>query len=65
MCCIHYARTSPSGLISDRSTVEEAVTSIKRNGVGLKGTLRTKLDELETHSLNVYLRWGGGGVEHL
>ena len=26
-----------SGLISDKGTIEEAVTSIKRNGVGLKG----------------------------
>lgn len=26
-----------SGLISDCSTIQEAVTSIKRNGVGLKG----------------------------
>jgi len=26
-----------SGLISDKATVQEAVTSIKRNGVGLKG----------------------------
>ena len=67
---------SCSGLISDHSTIEEAVTSIKRNGVGLKGmsmsntlgiillpaldivigVLRTKLDEVDQHSLNVYLR---------
>ena len=26
-----------SGLISDRTAIEEAVTAIKRNGVGLKG----------------------------
>lgn len=26
-----------SGLISDKGTIEEAVTSVKRNGVGLKG----------------------------
>jgi isocitrate dehydrogenase (NAD+) len=63
-----------SGLISDKGTIEEAVTSIRRNGVGLKGTsieygfvwiftlgsvgvLRTRLDEVDQHSLNVYLRF--------
>lgn len=67
-----------SGLISDKGTIEEAVTSIKRNGVGLKGkscesgtsnfgmwaffsycegVLRTKIDEVDQHSLNVFLRF--------
>lgn len=34
--CVLYVCVS-SGLISDSTTVQEALTSIKRNGVGLKG----------------------------
>lgn len=45
-----------SGLISDKAAIQEAVTAIKRNGVGLKGVLRTKLDDVDHHSLNVQLR---------
>lgn len=45
-----------SGLISDKTSIDEAVMSIKRNGVGLKGVLRTKLDDVGQHSLNVQLR---------
>ena len=36
MCC-KQVMFSGSGLISDKGTIQEAVTSIKRNGVGLKG----------------------------
>ena len=47
----------PSGLISDTAAIEEAVKSIQRNGVGLKGVLKTKLDDVDQHSLNVKLRY--------
>ena len=35
--CMMFSGIICSGLISDKSTIEEAVTSVKRNGVGLKG----------------------------
>ena len=46
-----------SGLISDTAAIEEAVKSIRRNGVGLKGVLKTRLEDVDHHSLNVQLRY--------
>ena len=48
---------SLSGLISDTAAIDDAVKSIRRNGVGLKGILKTKLDDVDHHSLNVTLRY--------
>lgn len=46
-----------SGLISqDKDAIKEAITSVRRNGVGLKGVLRTKSDDVEQQSLNKILR---------
>lgn len=45
-----------SGLISDKGTIQEAVTSIMRNGVGLKGRVPVKesqSDDTIIHMLKV------------
>jgi isocitrate dehydrogenase (NAD+) len=53
---VHFEEIHVSGLISDTAAIDEAVSSIRRNGVGLKGVLKTKLDNVDHHSLNVTLR---------
>lgn len=46
-----------SGLITqDKDSILDAVTSVKRNGVGLKGVLYTKTDNVHQQSLNKLLR---------
>ena len=46
-----------SGLIAqDKEAIQDAVTSVKRNGVGLKGVLYTKTDDVQQQSLNKLLR---------
>ena len=46
-----------SGLISqDKDVIQDAVTSVRRNGVGLKGVLHTKTDDVQQQSLNKLLR---------
>lgn len=36
--------------------VEEALLAIKRNGVALKGNIRTRYNDMKTFSVNVQLR---------
>jgi isocitrate dehydrogenase (NAD+) len=57
-CPVHFEEINVSGLISDTAAIDDAVKSIRRNGVGLKGILKTKLDDVDHHSLNVTLRVG-------
>ncbi|XP_003384684.2 PREDICTED: isocitrate dehydrogenase [NAD] subunit 1, mitochondrial-like [Amphimedon queenslandica] len=54
---VHFEEVTISGLISqDKDAINEAVTSIKRNGLGLKGVLRTRVDSFDNQSLNQLLR---------
>ncbi|KAL5471374.1 hypothetical protein EMCRGX_G029485 [Ephydatia muelleri] len=47
-----------SGLVSkgNKKTLERAVNSLQRNGVGIKGVIRTQLDDVDSLSLNMLLR---------
>ena len=45
-----------SGALSHKDTLEEAIVSVKRNGVALCGTLRTPLGFMPQRSLNLQLR---------
>ena len=54
---VEFEEISISGLISsDHESIEEAVTSIKRNGVAIKGVLHTSLDRVDHRSLNMLMR---------
>ena len=46
-----------SGALSHKDTLEEAIVSVKRNGVALCGTLRTPLGFMSQRSLNLQLRY--------
>ena len=54
---VEFEEISVSGLISaDTESIQEAVTSIKRNGVAIKGVLHTPLDRVDHRSLNMLMR---------
>lgn len=54
---VEFEEISISGLISsDTESIQEAVTSIKRNGVAIKGVLHTPLDRVDHRSLNMLMR---------
>jgi len=54
---VEFEEISISGLISsDAESVQEAVTSIKRNGVAIKGVLHTPMDRVDHRSLNMVMR---------
>ena len=54
---VEFEEISISGLISsDHESIVEAVTSIKRNGVAIKGVLHTPLDGVDHRSLNMLMR---------
>jgi isocitrate dehydrogenase (NAD+) len=54
---VYFEEVMVSGLISQNSdAIQEAITSVRRNGLGLKGILRTRVDDVGQQSLNRLLR---------
>ena len=54
---VDFEEISVSGLISsDMDSIQEAVTSVKRNGAAIKGVLHTPMDRADNRSLNMLMR---------